>query len=287
MWNNIEDYILKVSSKHNLRSTAKGSSGSNGPKKPGGPGPNNETLTDNPDKKKDLKRRHRDADVIEKNREVLRQTIARKEGESLEKFEKRIRDKEYKDRGPSTGSYADKRRKMYNLDPDYREKVLDSNRKHIVTESELDRKRDWTREKMKQLNTLNESYEGVDLPDKSDPGYYTQLAWWLEKNEGKRLSAIVSFGKKVTEDTPDVVKALIELRKEDPSLFDAKRPNTTMINDTLISGISRKGLKDSDEAAESALRRVNAIYAARKAEADAIAAAKKKEKRKKNRKKNW
>lgn len=29
---------------------------------------------------------------------------------------------------------------------------------------------------MKQLNTLNESYEGVDLPDKSDPGYYTQLA---------------------------------------------------------------------------------------------------------------
>lgn len=131
-----------MSSKHNLRSTAKGSSGSNGPKKPGGPGPNNETLTDNPDKKKDLKRRHRDADVIEKNREVLRQTIARKEGESLEKFEKRIRDKEYKDRGPSTGSYADKRRKMYNLDPDYREKVLDSNRKHIVTESELDRKRD-------------------------------------------------------------------------------------------------------------------------------------------------
>lgn len=108
----------------------------------------------------------------------------------------------------------------------------------------------------------------------------------MEKNEGKRLSAIVSFGKKVTEDTPDVVKALIELRKEDPSLFDAKRPNTTMINDTLISGISRKGLKDSDEAAESALRRVNAIYAARKAEADAIAAAKKKEKRKKNRKKN-
>lgn len=268
--NNIEDYILKVSSKqYNLRSGAKGSSGSNGPKKP--EGPNNGISTDNPNKK----RRHRDADVIEKNREVLRQTIAIKEGESIEKYERRIRDKEYKDRGP-TGSYADKRRYMYNINPEYREKVLSSNRNHIVTVPELDRKRDWTREKMKKLKTLNESYNDVVLPDKSDPEYYTQLAWWLEKNEGKSLSAFVSFGKKVTKDTPDITKALIELRKEDPSLFVKKRPNTTIINDDFISGICRKGITNTEDNATSTLKRVAENIAARKAEAKAIAASKKK-----------
>ena len=41
-----------MSSKHDLRSTAKGSSGSHGPKKPGGGGPNNDVLTDDPNKKK-------------------------------------------------------------------------------------------------------------------------------------------------------------------------------------------------------------------------------------------
>ena len=89
------------------------------------------------------------------------------------------------------------------------------------------------------------NYNDAVLPDKSDPQYYTELSSLLKKNEGKRLASIVSFGKKVKDRESTVVeKALIELRKDDPSIFNLKRPNTTMIDKAFLSKIAQKGEKN-------------------------------------------
>ena len=89
------------------------------------------------------------------------------------------------------------------------------------------------------------NYNEVVLPDKSDPQYYTELSSLLKKNEGKRLSAIVSFGKKVKERESSVVeKSLIDLRKDDPSIFNLKRPNTTVIDKAFLSKVAQKGEKN-------------------------------------------
>ena len=55
----------------------------------------------------------------------------------------------------------------------------------------------------------------------------------------------MSFGKKVKErDSTVVEKALIDLRKDDPSIFNAKRPNTTMIDKDFLSKVAQKGEKN-------------------------------------------
>lgn len=244
LWDNIEDYILKVSSKHNLRSTAKGSSGSHGPKKPGGP--NNDVLTDDPNKKKRVYRARRPAAEIQFDRELIGFYAERKEGETTPEFEERVKRKDYRDHHKGAALVNKARRELYKNNEEYRKKVLEANKNGNKDKvKEQIRKTAWNKKNIERQNTLYVNYSDVVLPDKSDPQYYTQLASLLKKNEGKRLSAIVSFGKKVKErDSSVVEKALIELRKEDPSIFNLKRPNTTVIDKAFLSKIAQKGEKN-------------------------------------------
>ena len=242
LWDNIEDYILKVSSKHDLRSTAKGSSGSHGPKKPGGP--NNDLLTDEPKKKK--YRARRPAAEIQFDRELTGFYAERKEGETTPEFEARVKRKDYRDHHKGAALVNKARRELYKNNEEYRKKVLEANKNGNKDKvKEQIRKTAWNKKNIERQNRLNVNYNEVVLPDKSDPQYYTELSSLLKKNEGKRLSAIVSFGKKVKErDSTVVEKALIELRKDDPSIFNLKRPNTTMINKAFLSKIAQKGEKN-------------------------------------------
>ena len=242
LWDNIEDYILKVSSKHDLRSTAKGSSGSHGPKKPGGP--NNDLLTDDPKKKK--YRARRPAAEIQFDRELIGFYADRKEGETTPEFEERVKRKDYRDHHKGAALVNKARRELYKNNEEYRKKVLEANKNGNKDKvKEQIRKTKWNKNDIKWKNTLRANYNDAVLPDKSDPQYYTELSSLLKKNEGKRLSAIVSFGKKVKErDSTVVEKALIELRKDDPSIFNLKRPNTTMIDKAFLSKIAQKGEKN-------------------------------------------
>ena len=244
LWNNIEDYILKVSSKHNLRSTAKGSSGSHGPKKPGGP--NNDVLTDDPNKKKRVYRARRPAAEIQFDRELIGFYAERKEGETTPEFEERVKRKDYRDHHKGAALVNKARRDHYKNDEEYRKKVLEANKNGNKDKvKEQVRKTAWNKKNIERQNTLYVNYSDVVLPDKSDPQYYTQLASLLKKNEGKRLSALVSFGKKVKERESSVVeKALIDLRKDDPSIFNLKRPNTTVIDKAFLSKVAQKGEKN-------------------------------------------
>ena len=242
LWDNIEDYILKVSSKHDLRSTAKGSSGSHGPKKPGGP--NNDLSIDEPKKKK--YRARRPAAEIQFDRELIGFYADRKEGETTPEFEERVKRKDYRDHHKGAALVNKARRDQYKNDEEYRKKVLEANKNGNKDKvKEQIRKTKWNKNDIKWKNTLRANYNDAVLPDKSDPQYYTELSSLLKKNEGKRLSAIVSFGKKVKErDSTVVEKALIELRKDDPSIFNLKRPNTTMIDKAFLSKIAQKGEKN-------------------------------------------
>ena len=242
LWNNIEDYILKVSSKHNLRSTAKGSSGSHGPKKPGGP--NNDLLTDDPKKKK--YRARRPAAEIQFDRELIGFYADRKEGETTPEFEERVKRKDYRDHHKGAALVNKARRELYKNNEEYRKKVLEANKNGNKDKvKEQIRKTAWNKKNIERQNRLNVNYNEVVLPDKSDPQYYTELSSLLKKNEGKRLSAIVSFGKKVKERESSVVeKALIDLRKDDPSIFNLKRPNTTVIDKAFLSKVAQKGEKN-------------------------------------------
>ena len=242
MWDNIEDYILKVSSKHDLRSTAKGSSGSHGPKKPGGP--NNDLLTDEPKKKK--YRARRPAAEIQFDRELTGFYAERKEGETTPEFEARVKRKDYRDHHKGAALVNKARRDLYKNNEEYRKKVLEANKNGNKDKvKEQIRKTKWNRSNIEWKNKLRDNYVDAVLPDKSDPQYYTELSSLLKKNEGKRLSSIVSFGKKVKERNSTVVeKALIELRKDDPSIFNLKRPNTTMIDKAFLSKIAQKGEKN-------------------------------------------
>ena len=242
-WDNIEDYILKVSSKHDLRSTAKkGSSGSDGPKKPGGP--NNDLSTDEPKKKK--YRARRPAAEIAFDRELTEFYAKRKEGETTPEFEARVKRKDYRDHHKGAALVNKARRELYKNNEEYRKKVLEANKNGNKDKvKEQIRKTKWNRANIDWKNKLRDSYTDAVLPDKSDPQYYTELSSLLKKNEGKRLSAIVSFGKKVKErDSTVVEKALIDLRKDDPSIFNAKRPNTTMIDKDFLSKVAQKGEKN-------------------------------------------
>ena len=242
LWDNIEDYILKVSSKHDLRSTAKGSSGSHGPKKPGGP--NNDLSIDEPKKKK--YRARRPAAEIQFDRELTGFYAERKEGETTPEFEARVKRKDYRDHHKGAALVNKARRDHYKNDEEYRKKVLEANKNGNKDKvKEQIRKTNWNRSNIEWKNKLRDNYTDAVLPDKSDPQYYTELSSLLKKNEGKRLSAIVSFGKKVKErDSTVVEKALIELRKDDPSIFNLKRPNTTMIDKAFLSKIAQKGEKN-------------------------------------------
>ena len=242
LWDNIEDYILKVSSKHDLRSTAKGSSGSHGPKKPGGP--NNDLLTDEPKKKK--YRARRPAAEIQFDRELTGFYAERKEGETTPEFEARVKRKDYRDHHKGAALVNKARRDLYKNNEEYRKKVLEANKNGNKDKvKEQIRKTKWNRSNIEWKNKLRDNYVDAVLPDKSDPQYYTELSSLLKKNEGKRLSAIVSFGKKVKEREPSAVeKALIALRKEDPSIFNLKRPNTTVIDKAFLSKIAQKGEKN-------------------------------------------
>ena len=242
LWDNIEDYILKVSSKHDLRSTAKGSSGSHGPKKPGGP--NNDLLTDDPKKKK--YRARRPAAEIQFDRELIGFYAERKEGETTPEFEARVKRKDYRDHHKGAALVNKARRDHYKNDEEYRKKVLEANKNSNKDKvKEQIRKTKWNKNDIKWKNTLRANYNDAVLPDKSDPQYYTELSSLLKKNEGKRLSAIVSFGKKVKERESSVVeKALIDLRKDDPSIFNLKRPNTTVIDKAFLSKVAQKGEKN-------------------------------------------
>jgi len=243
LWDNIEDYILKVSSKHDLRSTTKkGSSGSPGPKKPGGP--NNDLLTDEPKKKK--YRARRPAAEIQFDRELTGFYAERKEGETTPEFEARVKRKDYRDHHKGAALVNKARRDLYKNNEEYRKKVLEANKNGNKDKvKEQIRKTKWNRSNIEWKNKLRDNYVDAVLPDKSDPQYYTELSSLLKKNEGKRLSSIVSFGKKVKErDSTVVEKALIELRKDDPSIFNLKRPNTTMIDKAFLSKIAQKGEKN-------------------------------------------
>ena len=243
LWDNIEDYILKVSSKHDLRSTTKkGSSGSPGPKKPGGP--NNDLLTDEPKKKK--YRARRPAAEIQFDRELTGFYAERKEGETTPEFEARVKRKDYRDHHKGAALVNKARRDLYKNNEEYRKKVLEANKNGNKDKvKEQIRKTKWNRSNIEWKNKLRDNYVDAVLPDKSDPQYYTELSSLLKKNEGKRLSSIVSFGKKVKERNSTVVeKALIELRKDDPSIFNLKRPNTTMIDKAFLSKIAQKGEKN-------------------------------------------
>ena len=242
LWDNIEDYILKVSSKHDLRSTAKGSSGSHGPKKPGGP--NNDLLTDDPKKKK--YRARRPAAEIQFDRELIGFYADRKEGETTPEFEERVKRKDYRDHHKGAALVNKARRELYKNNEEYRKKVLEANKNSNKDKvKEQIRKTKWNKNDIKWKNTLRANYNDAVLPDKSDPQYYTELSSLLKKNEGKRLSAIVSFGKKVKERESSVVeKALIDLRKDDPSIFNLKRPNTTVIDKAFLSKVAQKGEKN-------------------------------------------
>ena len=243
LWDNIEDYILKVSSKHDLRSTTKkGSSGSPGPKKPGGP--NNDLLTDEPKKKK--YRARRPAAEIQFDRELTGFYAERKEGETTPEFEARVKRKDYRDHHKGAALVNKARRDLYKNNEEYRKKVLEANKNGNKDKvKEQIRKTKWNRSNIEWKNRLRDNYTDAVLPDKSDPQYYTELSSLLKKNEGKRLSSIVSFGKKVKErDSTVVEKALIELRKDDPSIFNLKRPNTTMIDKAFLSKIAQKGEKN-------------------------------------------
>ena len=242
LWDNIEDYILKVSSKHDLRSTAKGSSGSHGPKKPWGP--NNDLLTDDPKKKK--YRARRPAAEIQFDRELIGFYADRKEGETTPEFEERVKRKDYRDHHKGAALVNKARRDLYKNNEEYRKKVLEANKNGNKDKvKEQIRKTAWNKKNIERQNRLNVNYNEVVLPDKSDPKYYTELSSLQKKNEGKRLSAIVSFGKKVKERESSVVeKALIDLRKDDPSIFNLKRPNTTVIDKAFLSKVAQKGEKN-------------------------------------------
>lgn len=231
-----------MSSKHDLRSTAKGSSSSHGPKKPGGP--NNDLSIDEPKKKK--YRPRRPAAEIQFDRELTEFYAERKEGETTPEFEARVKRKDYRDHHKGAALVNKARREHYKNDEEYRKKVLEANKNGNKDKvKEQIRKTRWNKNDIQFKNTLRTNYNDAVLPDKSDPKYYTELSLLLKKNEGKRLSAIVSFGKKVKERESSVVaQALIELRTDDPSIFNAKRPNTTMIDKTFLSNVAQKGEKN-------------------------------------------
>jgi len=114
-----------VSSKHDLRSTTKkGSSGSHGPKKPGGP--NNDLLTDEPKKKK--YRARRPAAEIQFDRELTEFYAKRKEGETTPEFEARVKRKDYRDHHKGAALVNKARRDLYKNDEEYRKKVLEANK---------------------------------------------------------------------------------------------------------------------------------------------------------------
>ena len=87
---------------------------------------------------------------------------------------------------------------------------------------------------------MNVYYEFMSLPEKSSPYYYLELAEKLNYNKGKTISSMLSFSQKPTEDTPPVIKAIYELRKEDPSLFKDKRPGETYITTDFINKVRNK-----------------------------------------------
>ena len=117
-----------MSSKHDLRSTAKGSSGSHGPKKPGGGGPNNDVLTDDPNKKKKIYRARRPAAEIQFDRELIGFYADRKEGETTPEFEARVKRKDYRDHHKGAALVNKARREHYKNDEEYRKKVLEANK---------------------------------------------------------------------------------------------------------------------------------------------------------------
>jgi hypothetical protein len=87
---------------------------------------------------------------------------------------------------------------------------------------------------------VNVIYEDVSLLDKSSPYYYKDLANKLKYNQDKTLSSMMSFSQKPTEDTPELIKAIYELREEDPSLFKNKRPGETIIDENFLNKLKAK-----------------------------------------------
>jgi hypothetical protein len=268
----IDDYILKIntrSTKNNNINSSKGK-GTN-PEPPKHP---KESVTDPPRKR----RKNRSASEIKSSEDELKKIIPQNIDESDKDYNKRIASlertrhykkvhhekvlqahKEYNEKNKEkinekkniyyeqhSDSINEERRKQYNENPDVKEARLGNFHAyyHSLTQEEKDLRVNSKWEKRDKQKTMDMYYaDDTRMLPKHSPFYYRHLGLLLELNKDKALSCMINFSQKPTEDTPELIKALYELKKEDPSLFKKGRPGETLISDDFLNKIKDKDKK--------------------------------------------
>jgi len=269
----IEDFILKITPRstedQNISSSSK-EKGNNQrpPKRP------TEGVTNSPRKRK----KNRSASEIKISQDELKKTISQNIGESDKDYDKRIakleatrhykktnREKvleahrEYNKKNKekiNENNYAyfkehndsinEERRKQYKENPEVKEARLGGFHAyyHSLSREEKDLRNDLRSKRRNKQKTMDMYYhEESRMLSKNSPLYYRHLGLLLELNKDKTLSSMINFSEKPKEDTPEIIKALYELKKEDPGLFKKGRPGETLINDDFLNKVKNKDNK--------------------------------------------